>query len=351
MRKILLLLLMLGCSTEPAIEIGVAVELSGFGSFSGERIVRGAELALEEINNQGGIHGVPLKLVIEDTRTSPSEAAKVFHKISSQNIPVVISGWTAQSSATAPIAESTETVLISASGGGEGGGSLGRFVFRTWPVDAREAAAAAKYMHNHGAKKAAVVYTQGVWEEGIRKGFVDAFPGTIVGQYTQTDRVDWRTVIARIKEQAPEAIYLAIDGNAIPSFLRQAKEVNLPAQIIGTSWTDDPAIVKSSGDALEGVMCSQYAEPSIAFVASYSKKYDIEPATPADVAYDTIHILAKVMSDHGTTADAIRSGLADVEHHGASGIISFDKHGDRMSRPISVHQFVNGTPVKLAEDL
>ena len=70
-----------GATTDPPIKIGVIEPLSGPVAASGNYVRMGAEIARDWINARGGVNGRPLRLLIEDNKSDPREAASAAEKL------------------------------------------------------------------------------------------------------------------------------------------------------------------------------------------------------------------------------------------------------------------------------
>lgn len=96
------------------IVLGAIVALSGASASTGLLAQQGAELAVEEINANGGVLGRPLELAFEDSVGNPEEAVKALRKYDSEGVDLTW-GFTTSSSclAAAPIAEELDMLMLS----------------------------------------------------------------------------------------------------------------------------------------------------------------------------------------------------------------------------------------------
>ena len=103
-------------TNEDTIRIGVVASLTGPGSFYGENIRAGAELAAHEINQAGGVKGQPLEIIFEDDATNPKQTVSAARKLIDVDEVLAIVGvqWDFLANAAAPVAQEKETVIISA---------------------------------------------------------------------------------------------------------------------------------------------------------------------------------------------------------------------------------------------
>lgn len=101
----------MGDEVEP-IRVGVAAPLD---TIYGKCTIRGVELAVEEINEKGGILGRPLEIVgPEDTRMDPSEGRKVMELLLDANVDLIVHGMLDDvDAATMPLVATTDTIIFS----------------------------------------------------------------------------------------------------------------------------------------------------------------------------------------------------------------------------------------------
>jgi len=105
-------------SKSEVMKIGVIGTLTGVGSFHGQQEIRGVEIALDEINSNGGINGKKIKLIIEDSPGNPEKAVSAFKKLTEINKVDFIIGdsWSSTTVVIVPIANEKKILLISHDG-------------------------------------------------------------------------------------------------------------------------------------------------------------------------------------------------------------------------------------------
>ncbi len=87
-----LLLLLSACSqTQDTIELGAILMLSGDASSWGISSQQGADLAIKEINEQGGIMGKKIVMTYEDNQFDDAkEALNAFTYLTSKDIEIIL---------------------------------------------------------------------------------------------------------------------------------------------------------------------------------------------------------------------------------------------------------------------
>lgn len=353
---LLLLTFVVACTpqTNEPIKIGATLTLTGFGASYGDSARKGIELAVEQVNKEGGIGGVPLQVVYEDFKEIDLKAAaSAAQKLTEiDGVKVILTQWSEDSEVVWPIAAEKGVVTLSIMAGAKGLTKKSPLLFRVWPSDETFVSATVDYALKQGAKKAAIIAEQTayftslkavneeLWEQKTgSKAFVQEIaPGT----------VDVKTVLLKIKEEKPDVVFIQVTTVLEGLVLKQAKEIGLEALMIGNVGTDDLVVINTAGVAAEGVVYPQYVPATPEFVEMFKIKYGAEPNIPADHAYDAIMALAKVMREHGTTTKSIQKGLYAIkDYEGASGKITIDETGDRLGKEVQLKTIKNGKGVLL----
>jgi branched-chain amino acid transport system substrate-binding protein len=329
---------------EPSkIKIGVVLPLTGSASVWGENAKMGMEIALEEINSQGGIKGKKIELIFEDSQSDPAKAVAALQKlISIEKVPAVI-GDIASSCvlAMAPIAEKAKVVLLSPGASNPDISKAGEYIFRNWQSDALEGEIDAKFAFKYlGYKRAAILYVNNAYGSGLKKVFEYSFNklgGQILtSQSFDQGETDMRTQLNKIILVNPDVIYMPGYPTEMAIVLKQAKEMGIKKQFLSTQAFDDPKILELAKDAAEGVIFSvpKPPDPSDPVVRNFRNKYKArfkrEPGVCSDTGYDAVKIIAWAMERvKRITGPAIQHQLLKLKNFpGAAGVTTFDQNGD-----------------------
>jgi branched-chain amino acid transport system substrate-binding protein len=346
--------------TEPGeIKIGAIAPLSGPAALYGEGMKRGIDLAVEELNANGGINGNKIQIVYEDSQIDPKLAVSAIQKlISVDKVPVVIGPMgSSEVLSVAPIAERKHVVVLSPTASTPEITNAGDYIFRNIPSDVYEGSETAKFAYQQlGFRKIAILYINNDYGVGLRDVFKRTFEslgGTItVAEAYEPGANDFRTQLTRIKDSEPEAIYsIAYKENI--QILKQIKELGIDAQILGTTPFEDPEILEKAGETAEGVIYAfvgydptSESEEVQQFLHNFSDKYGIQPDPSAAMSYDAMKIVALAIEKGGYTADGIKEALYGIKNFpGVAGLTSFDENGDAM-KPIQFRIVKNGKFVK-----
>ena len=341
------------------ITVGAILPLTGDSAQWGIPPRNGAELAVEEINARGGVAGKRLILSVEDSRAEPKEGVSAFNKIiSGGNVRIILGAVASSVSlAVAPIAERNHVVLISPASTNPKITDAGDFIFRVIPSDVLRGQVFAEYLFkDKGIREVAFIYINNEGGVGNRDSFKARFTelgGKVILEegYNQGTS-DLRSQITKVKASEAEAVVVVSYPQDTILLMKQAKELDIGKPLFfQTEAVEDANVLREAGNAAEGVT---YILPAPAegaasdrFANAYKQKYGKNPELFAAEAYDIIYLIAKAIEsnpDSKPSAELVRDYLYNVRNHaGASGSITFDKHGD-VVKPMAIKRIVNGQP-------
>jgi branched-chain amino acid transport system substrate-binding protein len=353
------LLFVSACSKKPQeskdIKIGAILPLTGDGAKYGGAAKKGIELALGELNNKGGIKGIKIKIIYEDSQGVPKDGVSALQKlITTSKVPAIIGDlFSSVTLAIAPIAEENKIVVLSPTSSAPKITYAGDYIFRNCASDIFEGSVMGEYAFDKlGFKKVGILYINNDYGLGIKEVFENIFRskgGVITAEDTfEQSSTDFRTQLSKIKSSEPEAIYM-IGYKEQSLILKQAKEIGINSQFLSTVMFEDPEIIKIAGSAAEGVIYSARAYDSESkegvtydFVKKYRQTYNEIPDIFAALSYDAMSILALAMERGGLKSDEIKTTLYSIKHYpGVVGETSFNENGD-VVQPVSIKTVRNG---------
>ena len=318
-----LLLAVNACERKPGkghdngpIKIGYYGDLSGPTLNFGKSALNGVLMAVDEINQAGGINGRKLDVVIEDDQgRAELAAARASKLIDTDKVIAVIAGGTSGNSrAAAPKAQVAGIPLISPSATDPAVTQVGDYIFRACFIDAFQGEVMAKFAVNTlKAKKAAILFDfNSPYSRGLTDFFELSFTrlgGQVVTKqlYTQGDR-DYRGQLNTINGFAPDVIYIPGYYGDVAVIAKQARQLGITQPLLGGDGWDAPELWGLGGDSLNGCYISNHysiEDPSPAiqkFVKEYKARYgNLDPDAHAALGYDAMRVLAAAMKRAGTT--------------------------------------------------
>lgn len=334
---ILSVFLFLKKPNQKVIKIGVITSLTGNTASWGDMQRKATTIAIEDINTQGGVNGIPVKAIFEDDQGIPKVGVSAFKKlIATTDVPIVVgfplSGVTL---ATAETANREQVVILSSGSTASKVGQAGPYVFRIMPSDEVQAAITADWAIDLGYKRIAVLYVENAWGRGLKDYFVKTFvaKGGIITQVESStdDTSDFRSQLTKIKNDNPDAIYIPLYQRQAGLSIRQAREIGVKQQILGADVYETPELIEAGGSAVNGVLFTTFGRgkglAQDEFAKKYEKQFGEKPGTYAYYAYDAFSIAVEcIKSSGGASAkpEDLRSCLLGLnDYYGVTGLTSF----------------------------
>jgi len=344
--RIALAALALASAAAPAfaqktIVVGNMQDLSGATSVWGNAVRKGAELAVERLNKQGGLLGMQLELKSYDVKTDPQEAINAYNRLAGSdkasviigppisNIGLAITGLAEQKKVAVLGSFIDPRVTVKSDG------KPHSYMFLMQPSSIQYAEILADYGSKKlGLKKVATFYNQAnafaVSQVGPFKELWVKNGGTVVGEqiYKAGDK-DFKIQLAKIKESGADAIYAPNYVQELVLMLQQMDQVGLKIPVIGgldfappfTTLLSDPKLANNI------YFANNYSDTESQLVEvrkAYMTKYAENPVNKAYLGYDSVMIIADAIKRAGS-ADAvkIRDALEQVKDlQGTTGIIT-----------------------------
>jgi branched-chain amino acid transport system substrate-binding protein len=328
------------------IKIGMMADLSGKTALSGKFKKMGAELAVEEINAQGGIAGKKLELIVEDNQGTQQGTVASFQKMTSDKDMVAVIGSIRSTNVKAMNTYAQKAGLPVAIGGTNTGLTTelkNKWYFRFRPHDGYAAESIADYSVNKiGKKKIAIIHDTDAFGTGGKDLLVEDYKKLgaevvdIEGYNTGTK--DFAPFIKKIADSGAEVLntYMTASEDA-GQMMKQIREKGYKFEVVGSPSIAQETTLKIAGDSLNGIysvndFALDQSDVTKEFVKKFKDKYKENPDVYTAWPYDALYIFKKVIEEKKSTKpDDIRDGiLAIKDYKGAEGNYSFDEHGDGL---------------------
>ncbi|MEG1774944.1 MAG: ABC transporter substrate-binding protein [Clostridia bacterium] len=353
MKKMVSVLLTLALTLSfalPALAEGETIKIGGIGCLTGPYAMygvgvrNGIDLYIDELNAAGGIDGKKVELLWEDDEGDPAKATNAYSKLVENDGVVAILGsvLTGATDAVADYASGDGTPMITASATAYYITTDRPNVFRTCFLDPFQGISMANFAKEEfGATKLAVLYENGnEYSAGLKDTFSEQAAKNgqeIVGcEASAAKDVDFKAQLTKLKDAAPEVIFLPYYGPEAALILTQAKEIGLDAKFLGADGISSIADSISDKSLLTGIWYSDHfsnsadSEKVKSFLSGYQAKYGELPSISfSATGYDAALVLCDAIKTAGSTdAEAIIAAIKASNVEGVSGMITFDEHND-----------------------
>ncbi|HOJ49436.1 MAG TPA: ABC transporter substrate-binding protein [Spirochaetota bacterium] len=306
-----ILLIISACSKGDTIKIGVIVPKSGQLATYGIEAMNGIQIAAEKINNQGGIEGIKIELIIEDNQGTTTESINAYKKlVTLSGVNAVIGPVTSGNGiAVKPLVAQYKTPLISPTGTAVVLTEGNEYLSRTCFIDPFQGKAAASFAYNELGKKTAVIMYDSSNDYSVE--LADAFEnefkklgGKIVYKvgFKDNDR-DFNPQLTEIIKFKPEIIYVPSYHPTAGPIINQAKQKNIDAIFIGGDGWDSPKLKELAGEGYSGnYFTTHFSEEDIDpmvqdFVKTFKSKTGLVPGAMAALGYDAVYMLSHALKN------------------------------------------------------
>src|SRR3989338_9314396 len=321
------------------IKIGFIGPLTGDTANIGQNAQAAVAIAVEEINNSGGVLGKKVEIVYEDDGCTGATGANAVSKLINTDKVVAILGGLCSGATLgeAPISEAAKVAQLSYCSTNPTISSAGDYIFRDVPSDLFQANYAAEYLVRNGKTKVALLTVKNDWGDGLNKAFTDALAkagGTIViADSFDPDVKNLKAQFTNIKAKNPDAVYFVAYTDASIAGLKQASDLGIKAQFFGADAWDDTKIWSELGSLGDGAMFTVVGTNSSAdFKAKMKAKLGKDDLIYcSDYAYDGLKILAAAINKADSVSKtAVKDALSKTKYTGGVGSaeVMFDNNGD-----------------------
>jgi branched-chain amino acid transport system substrate-binding protein len=347
------------------------IKVGEFGSLTGENASfgisqnNGVKMAVEEINDGGGVLGKKIDLIVEDNQTKQGETTTIVRKLISQDHVVAIIGEVASSKSleAAPICQASKIPQIATAATNPRVTQVGDYIFRVCFTDDFQAVVIARFVLEKLQLKNIAFMTDvkqdySVGLTNIAKDYLAKNGGNIVKEqsYSSGDK-DFRAQLTDIKSANPDVIIITGYYPEAALIAKQARQLGITATFVGGDGWDGTSLIPVGGKAVEGAFFSNHfsvedKSPLVQdFVQKYKAKYNAVPDAFAALGYDATKILADAIKRAGTTdSEKLKDAIQDTENFpGVSGNITIGK--DRNAQKSAVIITIKDGAYKYAETI
>lgn len=334
------------------VKIVALYPLTGGVASWGESSQRGTQIAVDEINKNGGINGRPLEIIYEDHKCDPKTALSAFQKGLSQSKIFISSSCSGTVLSIAPNMQSNNALLLATVVASVKISNVSPFVFRNWTVETRQASILGQKIKELGLKKVGVIYEETDYAKGLEialeKELKDS--GVVIqAESFATGATDVRTQLTKLKIAKVDALFVSPQTDTSSEVvLSQMEQLGFkPKMFVNDIVFGAPNLIAKHINILEGAMGGNYVIQSDKlqeFSDSYKAKYGADCAhiNACAVAYDSIYMLAGAIEMNGDTAEGVKNYLKSVSYTGVSGVTSFDENNNKSGVGYSLSIIKNG---------
>ena len=349
---------------------GASFKIGGIGPVTGGAAVyglavqHGAEIAVKEINEAGGINGYPVEFQFQDDEHDAEKSVNAYNTLKDWGMQALMG--TVTSAPCIAVADKTaaDNMFQITPSGSAVECAANPNVYRVCYSDPAQGTASAKYIGEHKlASKVAVIYdSSDVYSSGIYEKFAQEAPNQGIEvvdaeAFTADSNKDFSTQLQKAKESGAELVFLPIYYTEASLILQQANTMGFAPQFFGCDGMDGILQVQNFDVKLaEGLMLlTPFAadatdDLTVKFVKSFEDAYGETPIQFAADAYDAMYIIKAAMEEANVTpdmaagdiCDAMEGAMTQIKVDGLTGTnMSWTEDGEPEKDPKAV-QVVDG---------
>ena len=321
---------------------------SGLKAILGRHLLWGAEMAIDDANQEGGYRGIPFRLVRRTDLVQWGQTSDELVKFAyDDRVWAVISGIDSNNNHVLNRAAlKAELPLVNA---GSTDPTLTEhsipWLVRCIGDDRLNSYELLNYIHRirHFTRIAVLRVNDRDGRVGVEEFIKGArrlgTPVLLELRFGNGD-TDFREQLEHLRQLDPEVIALWANPSEGIRILRQAREMGLEQQFVGFNRLNNPEFVKEAGRAAEGMILAATFNPQrqdarwLDFQRRYRERFHEAPDTYAAHAYDAARFIVSAIREAGLNRPRIRDAMyAATEFPGVTGRIVFDVTMNDISRP------------------
>ncbi|WP_248927877.1 urea ABC transporter substrate-binding protein [Paenibacillus hamazuiensis] len=335
------------------IPVGIVHSLTGTMSIS-EVSVKDAEMmAIDEINQAGGVLGKKLKPIIEDGASDwPTFAEKTKKLLQKDKVAVIFGGWTSASrKAVLPVVEQNKGLFFYPVQ--YEGLEASPNIFYTGATTNQQIVPAVTWLLQNKGKKFFLLGSDYVFPRTankIIKEQLKAEGGTLIAEeYTPLGHTDYNTIISKIKKEKPDVVFNTLNGDSNVAFFKQLKDAGIgPNDLTTLSVSIAEEEIRGIGaSVLEGHYAAwNYYQTTDTpenkkFVDAYKTKYGKDRVTddPIEAGYFGVYLWAEAVKKAGSTdVDKVKAAAKGLEYSAPGGKVKIDGDNQHVYKTVRIGQ-------------
>lgn len=342
---LMLEVLLSGCALSRPIQIGFVGELSGRDAVLGVQARNGAQMAVDEINERGGIAGHTLEMLVYDNAGKVETLLSADQELIERKV-VAITGHTTswESIAALDLLEKEGMILFSPSTSTPALSQKSDNFYRLIPSSVAQSYPLAEYLANHlNVHRAAVLFEadNAAFTQTYADAFIQHFNElggqiTVRSSYSSSANPDFAQIITHLRSAGQADALLLVTSSAETALLaQQVRLQDWDVQLATSNWAYTGELLQNGGRAVEGILITSQFNSNcqnqhyLDFKSKYQDKYGQAPAFVAVISYETIQVLASALEQTNGRREGLGEALLKTgRYQGLCDEIIMDSYGD-----------------------
>lgn len=337
---LIVMFLLTGCSQNNEMKVGLAITLTnseGISSEYGIAVRNGFMMAIDEINEKGGINGKKLVPVIRDDNDSIDRAKEIVDEFNNLGIDIVFGFSTSKMYPAVEYAnDNYDMLFITATMSTPNIANLDDNLVRVVPADNLHVNVLGNIASEHLKLK-----TLGIIYDGTNLNYTEPFKEIFKEHYTgktvfEDDSLDPTIILGLVETHQPEGLLFITSSDHVIEIKQQLNKHNFSPATLISGWATTPDLFTFGGQTIEGIYCVQLFDENsihkgyVSFKEAFKGKYNSIVSRPALLTYEGMMMFyeASTQLDEITPAN-VKSKIIDIgTFTGLQEIFTINEYGD-----------------------
>lgn len=331
-----------GGGSDGAFTIGLNLELSAGWEPYGLTQQRAVEIAVDEMNDDGGLDGREVEMVVEDNQVDPQTTRDMTDRLVQEEGADILLG---------PISSATRVAMSARLGrhevpaiyatqyeGQVAEDYCNEWLFKTGEIPPQQIDPFIPWLIDEYGGRFYLLGDDYLWPRTMNeliRGNVEDLGGEVVGEeYVALDATDFSSIIPRIEQSDPDVLFMELTGAGPPAIQQQMQEQGVRGQWAEVGLAHGQGVLQGAPpDAVEGLLtCHAYMEnldnsANNEFVSEFRDRYGED--APMTYLTGPMYVAAKLIQEAvaqagGTSTEDLRNGLNDASIDTIVGEVAFE---------------------------
>ncbi len=348
-----------GSSDADTFKIGGIGPTTGDNAIYGTAVENGIQLAVDEINEAGGINGYQIEYQFEDDQSDSEKSVNAYNTLKDWGMQMLV-GTVTSTPCTAVVEETHADNMFQLTPSATAVESIQYDnAFRMCFSDPNQGVASADYISENGlATKVAVIYNSsdtystGIYQRFVEEAQTKGLEVVAAEAFTADSKTDFSVQLQKAKDEGAELVFLPIYYQEASLILAQADKMGFAPEWFGCDGMDGLLALEGFDASLaEGLMfltpftANAEDEATQTFVADYEAAFDETPNQFAADAYDCLYVIKEAAEKAELTpdmsipdmCDAMKTAMTEITIDGLTGKqITWGEDGEPSKQPTVV---------------
>ncbi len=342
--KIILLSLIIvaGCSDNKPYKIGFVGGLTGRFANLGVEARNGVMLAIEKINNEGGINGRSIVLITKDDKQNGKTALRVDKEMIDDGVVAIIGHMTSSMSVVgARLANKHKVLMISPTTSTNDLTGKDDYFFRVYPSSSDAAEKIADHAYKSGSKKIGAIYDVGNSAHTLPslhyfKERINSLGGVISFEhkFISGPGTDFQKLARKSFSYKVDSIYILANAMDTAILCQHMSKMKKKIPVITSEWSVTKELLQFGGKTVEIMQFFSSFNKNVKnpvflrFKESYLKRFGHLPNFASAHGYDCANVLFTALKK-SKSSEKIKEAIINYDiFKGVQGKLSFNKYGD-----------------------